>query len=442
MAVEKEVKERLHILTLVIRKDKDVPRIRTKAKLFAGICRINRISAIQIATAASEMSRLLLKYTNGGTVSYSIVFSRTLCPRGEKCGGIELLFQGRRAGRNWNVLQADSGRSASEFLYDISPISSLKKILDHVIAEEGQSGIPLKVQAIKWGFDFSWDDLQGQQEIIREQLFEDTEESYLENLRAKHGEVLRLLRELATKNYKLDQTNVELLQLSQDLEVLAHERTVAEIGLRIADQIRNPATAIGGLVRVLIRQVPEDFPGRKKLETIFREAQKLEEIVSNFEKLAQQQSTFFEEADLRLIVEDVLKTWRPLLIKKGVTASEAISDRPVTVWANKQTLKVAVLHILRNALDASPRGSTIQISVHRENGHPIVVVRDQGPGIPEEIREKLLRESVTTKSSGTGVGLILVQHILKEHQGSIEFESHPGKGTTVRLKFPVRWQEG
>ena len=72
---------------------------------------------------------------------------------------------------------------------------------------------------------------------------------------------------------------------------------------------------------------------------------------------------------------------------------------------------------------------------------PVLSIRDSGPGIPPEIQEKFFKELVTTKPSGTGVGLIMVHHIMKEHQGEIEIEGRPGLGTTVKLVFPERWKE-
>ncbi len=103
---------------------------------------------------------------------------------------------------------------------------------------------------------------------------------------------------------------------------------------------------------------------------------------------------------------------------------------------------MAILHILKNAVDASPAGSDLEVNVEKIDGRPVLEIVDQGPGISSDVKTRLFKELVTTKPSGTGVGLIMVHHIMKEHQGQIEIESSPGKGTRVRLIFPERWKEG
>lgn len=70
-----------------------------------------------------------------------------------------------------------------------------------------------------------------------------------------------------------------------------------------------------------------------------------------------------------------------------------------------------------------------------------MAIRDHGPGILPEVHEKLFKGLVTTKPSGTGTGLIMVHHIMKEHQGEIDIKGRSGLGTTVRLIFAERWKE-
>lgn len=257
----------------------------------------------------------------------------------------------------------------------------------------------------------------------------------------QHDQVLNLLKEKTSRNLELDRANSELLQLTQDLEALAQERTIAEMALQIADQIRNPTTAIGGLTRSLMKKMPEDIQQARKLQAIVHEVQLLEDRVNNFEKLAQEQKKLFVREDLREIVAEVLNTWSSELIKKDVQLITKKPAKIVNIIANRRTLKVALLHILRNAVEASPESSEIKIEIFTKNGNPAISITDQGKGIPKKIKPKLFERTVTTKTKGLGMGLMLVKQIMREHQGKIEIESTSRKGTTVTLRFPLLWEE-
>lgn len=240
---------------------------------------------------------------------------------------------------------------------------------------------------------------------------------------------------------ELDRANADLLQLTQDLEALAQERTIAEMALQIADQIRNPTTAIGGLTQSLIKKMPEDAKQAQKLQAIAHEVQILEERVNNFEKLAQEQKKLFVQEDIRKIVAEVLNTWSSELIKKDIQLITKKPAKQVKATANRRTLKVALLHILRNAVEASPESGEIKIEIFAKDGNPTISITDHGKGIPQKIKTKLFERTVTTKTKGLGMGLMLVKQIMREHQGEIEIESAPRKGTTVIMRFPIIWEE-
>ena len=425
----------IHILTLVIKRQRDIPLVRSKAKLLATISGFPKIKTVQVALMASEIARFLLNRAKGGRVTFYIVCAINQDSYQAKSSGLMMHFLGK--GR-CSFSSDETSRGKRDFN---SMISAMKNLTDKLEVKEcgEHHGFELKLTIL--GGQKSCEDLIEQHDEIKRQLFKDIQESYLENLRAKHEEVLSLLKTLSIKNQELDKVNAELLELSKDMESLVHERTVVEFALRIADKVRNPATVIGGLARILLKKLPEDFPEQDKIEAIYLEAQKLEGIVKDFEGLAKEQERFFTEITLQELVSEILDAWRPNLEKKNITLRIRFEETPIKIKGNPQTLKVAILHILKNAVDASPKGAEIEVVVERRNGKPVIEIRDRGPGISSQIKAKLFKELVTTKPSGTGVGLIMVHHIMKEHQGEVEIESSPGQGTVVSLVFPERWKE-
>ncbi len=446
-----KLEKRLHILTLVIKNRKDIPLVRSKAKHLGRLCGLNRIDRARVAVSASEMSRYLLENTAGGSVSFLLVCCNPSCAASasasdEHCGGIMLEFRGSHIFRDSVRDRGNTDASIYAFppMETRMPFDGIRRAMDHLEIVHNGVSEPLVVDMIKWGVTKTWDELAESNEFLRKQLFEDAEESFVANLRAKHEEVLKLLKELAKKNVELDKANSELMQLSNDLEALTHERTMSEIALKVADRIRNPATAIGGLAKILIKKSPKDKGLQEKLQAILREAEHLENIVKDFDSLANAKSRSFEKADLREVVKKVIDTLNPNIEQKGIKLNIKFTDDPVMALVNHQTIKVALLHILRNAIEASPKGARLDITVWRRDGQPFVSIRDYGPGISDDVRKKLFKKSVTTKSTGTGMGLITVKQIMKEHKGEIEIKSGEeiGLGTEVILHFPVRWNEG
>jgi signal transduction histidine kinase len=98
----------------------------------------------------------------------------------------------------------------------------------------------------------------------------------------------------------------------------------------------------------------------------------------------------------------------------------------------------AIVNLLRNARDATPRGGEILVTTNRDNDHVQVHVTDTGSGIAEELQARVLEPYFSTKKTGTGLGLPTVRRVAEEHGGSLRFTSEPGKGTQFTLRLPLR----
>ncbi len=434
MAMAWKIKESSHILTLVVNRGQDIPRLRSKIKLLATTLGFRRLSVVQLAVAASEGGRLLLNMFGGGKVRISIVnFAETGLG-----SGLELVFAGKMG--CFKTIQNQTFCLSDFNINEVKPIPGLKKVLDAIIIKGGDHGQPLHLYGLK-RCRLSWDDLQKKSSGIRNQLFADTEESYLENLRAKHAEVIKLLQEKSERNLELDRINDDLLKLNQELESLANERTIAEMALKIADQVRNPASVIGGLAGLLARKLPE-LGGREKekLNAIIDQAHKLEDIVKNFEELADRENRYFVEEDLAEIIKEVINSCS-VIKQKAIKIDLQLPAESLTVKANRSIIKIALLHILRNSCEASNPGSKIEVELTRHKGQPIIRVADRGRNIPEKIMDKLFTSQALKQKYAKGLSLVIVKQIMAEHQGDIEIKNREGGGVEATLTFPVRWQE-
>ncbi len=428
--------EQHHLLTLLIEKGDDIPRVRDKVKLAARAFGCPRLQVTRLATAASESARFLLRLYLGGKMRLSLVRLE------DSDAGLELLFRSRMACGKGGEAAAASCPASREGLLQMEPLSVLAGLFEGFDLEGGIGGtsITFRYRSRVGGLAWNEEMLRRAGEIRRE-LFADTEESYLENLRAKHDEVLQLLHEKTEQNRILDQANNELLQLSNDLEELARERTIIEMSLKVADRIRNPTTVIGGLARQLVRKGGLPGPVAMKIRQIVTQVDQIEAIIDQFQRMAAERRSLFAREDLVQLVRECLQSCHALA-RKAVHPTLEIEKEPVVVLANRHVLKVAILNVLRHAAKASPEGGVVRIRISTGRSGAELTITDQGKGLDAGTLAELKQPAGGELPAGRS-GLLLVRQILAEHQAVLTAENlePPEHGTRLIMQFPVFWRE-
>ena len=254
----------------------------------------------------------------------------------------------------------------------------------------------------------------------------------------------KIIEKMEQDRIKIEKTTKELLKLNEDIEAVVSERTKSELALRIAHKIRNPVMIIGGLIRQLMKKSCTDRDEehfRHYLEKILEQAKKLESLVSTFENLRARSQEAFVDIDLNELAEEAIEVIAPDAEKKGIILMFERTAKPLTFRGNPHLLKIALLHILRNAIEACGHGDSIAITTGIEGGKLFLEVKDSGPGIPSEILKHILKAFYTTKEGKTGLGLPYVNQIIKEHRGELKVDSVQGAGTTVRIYLPTHGPE-
>lgn len=239
----------------------------------------------------------------------------------------------------------------------------------------------------------------------------------------------------------LEATSQEILTLNQEIEALVMERTMAEMALGMADGIRNPLHIIGGFSRRLLRKAAPDDPARQWAETIADEAKRLEQVVSRFETLTQKKEAFFAQENLNEIVQEVLEIILRETQKKNIQVNRKLYSHPIYGRMNKHLLKVALAHLLHNAIEATQSAGAIEVQTSKEAQRAEIIIKDTGRGMPPEALEKVFDPFYTTKIGGTGLGMAIVRQIIDEHRGAIDLESQVGRGTRVTIKLPLIFTE-
>ncbi|MEY2562216.1 MAG: hypothetical protein QOH88_409 [Verrucomicrobiota bacterium] len=149
----------------------------------------------------------------------------------------------------------------------------------------------------------------------------------------------------------------------------------------------------------------------------------------------------FEPLDLRDIITQSIALARPRCVERA--SDRAVSfqtdfEAGVMVAGIGAELREVLTNLIFNALDAIPEEGVVTLRTERTDGYVTLAVTDTGTGMTREVRERCLEPFFTTKGDrGTGLGLAMVFGIIKRHQGALEIQSEPGKGTTIRLRLPA-----
>jgi signal transduction histidine kinase len=253
--------------------------------------------------------------------------------------------------------------------------------------------------------------------------------------------IQRIYRHMETDHRHLEETSKEIMALGREMESCVMERTMKEMALGIAHGIRNPMCVIGGLSRRLAKNPEDPQTTRHHAQAIVKEAQHIEQLVERFEILAQRKPPLLTQGDLNLLVQSSLDLLRPELKNKKISLLTDLSPDPLLVRHDEQLLRVALSHLLRNAIEATPPGGRVLVRTSRDKDHAVLMIKDTGRGMTAEMVEKIFIPYYTTKIGGTGLGMVLVRQIVDDHRGDISLESKPAKGTTVTIKLPHRLAE-
>jgi signal transduction histidine kinase len=253
--------------------------------------------------------------------------------------------------------------------------------------------------------------------------------------------IQRIYRHMESDHRHLEETSKEILALSREMESCVMERTVKEMALGIAHGIRNPLFVIGGLSHRLAKNPDDPQATRDHAETIATEAQHIEQLVERFETLAKRKAPLLVQGDLNLLVRLSLDLLRPELKNKKITLLTDLYDGALLVRHDQQLLRVALSHLLRNAIEATPPGGTVLVRTARGKDSAVLMIKDTGRGMSPEMVDKIFIPYYTTKIGGTGLGMVLVRQIVDDHRGEISLESRLGRGTTVTIKLPQRLAE-
>ncbi len=225
-------------------------------------------------------------------------------------------------------------------------------------------------------------------------------------------------------------------------EQLLQNEKLTSLGLLaagVAHEVNTPLAVISNYIQMLARQLPGDDPRHKIIEKIVKQTFRASEIVNNLLNFSRTGASEFTEVNLNSVVEETLSLVAHPFKSGRVTVMKNLAGELPPVMGSANRLQQVFLNLFMNARDAMPSGGMLEVRSTCYNGTVEVEVTDTGVGIPREQLSRVFDPFYTTKAvgRGTGLGLSVSYGIIKEHAGTIDVRSTPGKGTSFRLEFPV-----
>ena len=226
-------------------------------------------------------------------------------------------------------------------------------------------------------------------------------------------------------------------------ELIENERVTSIMNLAagVAHELGNPLNSLNIHLQLMKRkmeaaQTPEDIQRlSKSLDVCLGEVGRLDGIIENFLDAVRPREPDFQELSLLSILEEVLTVQEEELANLNLEINIQSDDLMPPVLADKQQLFQVFFNIIKNAAEATEAGGQIDIRASKDDTHVFIQFKDTGSGIEAGELSKVFQPYYTTKSSGHGIGMMIVQRILRSHGAKIGIDSKPGVGTAVTLQF-------
>lgn len=239
--------------------------------------------------------------------------------------------------------------------------------------------------------------------------------------------------------------NNTTLPREQEREQSRIEKVESLISLArgVAHEIGNPLNAITIHLRLLQQEI-ESLPAEKKKNAdelariITAETQRLANIVRNFLTATRRKPPQFSDEDINDVIRNAVKVLEPEMKDAGVKTVLKLSRSIPPMLLDSEKMHQVLINLLKNAIESMPEGGNLEIISSKNEKICSVKISDEGIGIPQEYLPHVFGAYYTSKSEGSGLGLLIVHNIIKEHNGRIEIQSKQGKGTCVTIHLPIR----
>ncbi|MDT4954328.1 MAG: two-component system, NtrC family, sensor kinase [Acidobacteriota bacterium] len=268
--------------------------------------------------------------------------------------------------------------------------------------------------------------------------------------------------ELEQRNEQLEDANRELWQTTRRLTELERLAAAGQTAAQFAHEVGTPLNLISGHVQLLRARLAGDTQAQPRLETISAQIERIERIVRGMLDRTRPEAVMLTPLDLNALLLRIFDATAPALEARRVRLETDLEAGLPHIAGDADRLQQVFINLINNSLDAMPDGGLLSVRTgvvetvakpeHARavdladaelSSQVFIEFSDNGCGMSEELRARIFDPFYTTKESGhgTGLGLVVVRQVIREHHGEIEVESEPERGACFRITLPARQQE-
>src|SRR5476651_1020681 len=227
-------------------------------------------------------------------------------------------------------------------------------------------------------------------------------------------------------------------KIGRELQTADRLSAISRVSGGVAHEVKNPLNAILLHVEVARAKLARgDTDVAPQMEIISREILRLDRVVKTFLDFTRPVELNLRKIPAQELVSEIVDLARPQADAGGIQIDVQQEAEGVEIRVDRDLLKQAVLNVVVNAMQAMPDGGKLRFESSATEETAEIRVSDTGPGIPQELREKIFSLYFTTRKEGSGIGLAMTFRIVQLHDGTIDFTSEPGKGTTFLIRLPI-----
>ncbi|MGA2624278.1 MAG: cache domain-containing protein [Bacteroidota bacterium] len=244
----------------------------------------------------------------------------------------------------------------------------------------------------------------------------------------------------STLEKKVEQRTEEIKKIHSQMFRSEKLASLGKLAAGVAHEINNPLTGILTNSSLLLEDLAADDPRREDVEVMVKETIRCREIVKRLLDFAKQSKPQKKLTDINSLIENIV-----LLVRNQTSFRNIRIDKDLTadipgIQADADQVQQVFINIVLNAAEAMTKGGMLTITsrLSRSKDFIEIIFKDNGPGIPESVKEKIFDPFFTTKEHGTGLGLSISYGIIEQHGGTISVESTPGEGSVFTIELPIK----
>jgi PAS domain S-box-containing protein len=277
------------------------------------------------------------------------------------------------------------------------------------------------------------------QDVTERKRVEEELEALVRQLGESRDAERHRAEELSETSEQLQEANRRLVEEQTKLIQMEKLSSVGMLAAGVAHEVNNPLSGVMAALRALESGRLADERRREYFAAMRDGLQRIRAIVQGLLDYAREHRPDRRQVDVAEVVSATVRLLQPMSNKKTLRVQPDIPPGAHLVYGDASQLMQALMNVLLNAVQASPRGGTIGIDAVQRDQRVELTVRDQGPGIPAENIARLCDPFFTTKpeGEGTGLGLSVTLAIVNNHGGDLRFDSELGRGTSVTISLPA-----